>query len=505
MFNSIIYRNKDHTILEYNKHIEDLKTEIARLQTQINVKQNPINNITTKFSEIHLDKCTKESESHVEFSKDVEKMKKTIIDLELQCDKLEQEVSNKQVELSALEEVITIRDSLCKDLQEKLTNMESNLEETRQRLEMVKGHHALALEANESIRREYKAELETLKTKMEEEKQAIINKHKSDQERIRFEYNDLIDTIKTQIMKEKTEEIHDLQDQLDTKEREFTAKLEQINEAADEKLRLCEIQFEERTRNIQDHWTKQQSKIQYLEKEAKDLKYSLSHAEEENSLLQQKFNSLKNENECLKAEKSDKIREINDLKEEFKRKNIDFENEINKLTVEVDKAAKEKSRFEMSLSVTRDIVQVLTMRLRESDSELEHLENTVQTLNNSKELLENELVTYKNTLNNTILECNEYKEALVNILKSKAALAKEHNRIMEHNVTLIESLQNVEKEAYRELGSIKNELIEDVELIKKESNSQIQMLRDEVCNNFVLSIPSHLSKQRFKNILFVLG
>lgn len=496
MFNSIIYRNKDHTILEYNKHIEDLKTEIARLQTQINVKQNPINNITTKFSEIHLDKCTKESESHVEFSKDVEKMKKTIIDLELQCDKLEQEVSNKQVELSALEEVITIRDSLCKDLQEKLTNMESNLEETRQRLEMVKGHHALALEANESIRREYKAELETLKTKMEEEKQAIINKHKSDQERIRFEYNDLIDTIKTQIMKEKTEEIHDLQDQLDTKEREFTAKLEQINEAADEKLRLCEIQFEERTRNIQDHWTKQQSKIQYLEKEAKDLKYSLSHAEEENSLLQQKFNSLKNENECLKAEKSDKIREINDLKEEFKRKNIDFENEINKLTVEVDKAAKEKSRFEMSLSVTRDIVQVLTMRLRESDSELEHLENTVQTLNNSKELLENELVTYKNTLNNTILECNEYKEALVNILKSKAALAKEHNRIMEHNVTLIESLQNVEKEAYRELGSIKNELIEDVELIKKESNSQIQMLRDEVCNNFVLSIPSHLSKQR---------
>lgn len=78
------------------------------------------------------------------------------------------------------------------------------------------------------------------------------------------------------------------------------------------------------------------------------------------------------------------------------------------------------------------------------------------------------------------MECNEYKEALVNILKSKAALAKEHTRIMEHNVTLIESLQNVEQEAYRELGTIQNELIEDVELLKKESCSQIQVLRDEV-------------------------
>ncbi|XP_063823505.1 myosin-4-like [Ostrinia nubilalis] len=479
-------RNKNHTILEHNKHIEELKTEIARLQAQINSTKNPVNNITTKLEDMHLEKSDNKSDGNKEFSRDVENFKKTILELELQCDKLEQEVSNKQVELSSLEEVITIRDSLCKDLQEKLTNMESNLEETRQRLEMVKGHHALALEANESIRREYKVELETLKTKAEEEKQVIINKHKIDQERIKYEYNDLIDSIKTQLVKEKTEEIQDLQDQLEAKEREFAAKLEQINEAAEEKLRLCEIQFEERTRNIQDHWAKQQSKIQYLEKETRDLKYSLNHAEEENLMLQQKLSSIKSEYDCLKTEKEDKIKEINDLKEEIKTKHIDFENEINKLTVEIDKAAKEKSRFEMSLSVTRDIVQVLTMRLRESDNELEHLENTVQTLNDAKDQLENELAQYKNTLNNTVLECNEYKEALVNILKSKAALAKEHNRIMEHNVTLIESLQNVEKEAYRELGSIKNELIEDVELLKKESNSQIQQLRDEVENKRLL-------------------
>lgn len=462
--------------MECNKHIEELKTEIARLQDCIDKSKNPINNLDNKFSDLKLNEKSDEPSGSY-----VDDLKKTMLQLEKQCYKLEQEISDKQVELSSLEEVITIRDSLCKDLQEKLTNMESNLEETRQRLEMVKGHHALALEANESIRREYKVELETLKTKMEEEKQAIINKHKSDQENIKQKYNQLIDTIKIQMLKEKDDVIQILQDQIDTKEREFKAKLEQMNEAADEKLRLCEIQFEERTRSIQEHWSQQQSKIQYLEKEAKDLKYSLSLTEEQNIQLQREINTLKNENDCLKAEKCTINKEICDLKEESKKKIIDFENEINKLTVEVDKAAKEKSRFEMSLSVTRDIVQVLTMRLRESDSELEHMENTVKTLNNTKELLENELTTYKNTLNNTILECNEYKEALVNILKSKAALAKEHNRIMEHNVSLIESLQNVEKEAYRELGSIKNELIEDVELLKKESNSQIQMLREEVC------------------------
>lgn len=469
-------RNKNQTIKEYNRHIDELKNEIARLQDQINVNKNPVHDLGIQISHINLN-----PQSDTEQNNYVEDLKKSITDLEKHCDKLEQEISEKQVELSSLEEIITIRDSLCKDLQEKLTTVESNLEETRQRLEMVKGHHALALDANESIRREYKVELETLKNKMEEEKLSIISKHKSDQEGIKLKYNEIIEDIKNRMLKEKDVVVQELQEQMNSKDYEFKAKLEQINEATDEKLKLCEIQFEERTRTLQEHWSQQQTKIQHFEKETQDLKYSLSLTEEQNIQLQKEMNTLKNENECLRAEKNAMVEEIKILREESKKKIIDFENEINKLTVEVDKAAKEKSRFEMSLSVTRDIVQVLTMRLRESDSELEHMEDTVQSLTNSKDLLENELTTYKNTLNNTVLECNEYKEALVNILKSKAALAKEHNRIMEHNVSLIESLQNVEKEAYRELGSIKDELIEDVELLKKESNSQIQMLREEVC------------------------
>ncbi|KAL4713522.1 hypothetical protein ACJJTC_007760 [Scirpophaga incertulas] len=282
------------------------------------------------------------------------------------------------------------------------------------------------------------------------------------------------------MLKEKDDEIHELQEQLESKNHEFKAKLDQINEATHEKLRLCEIQFEERSKAIQDHWSQQQNQIQFLENETKELKYNLTLTEEQNKQLHREISSLKNENEIFLMEKYNINKEIELLKEESKKKIIEFENEINKLTVEIDKSAKEKSRFEMSLSVTRDIVQVLIMRLRESDSEVEDLEKTVQSLTDSKNVLENELTTYKSTLNKTLIECNEYKEALVNILKSKAALAKEHTRIMEHNVSLIESLQNVEKEAYRELGSIKSELIEDVELMKKESSSQIQMLREEV-------------------------
>ncbi|CAG9791891.1 unnamed protein product [Diatraea saccharalis] len=467
--------------MEYRIHIEELKTEIARLQRSMISNCNELNK---QFEQINLNQDDKISENEINKSEksddEINNLRETISKLESHCDKLEEEISSKQVELSSLEEVITIRDSLCKDLQEKLTTMELCLEETRQRLEMVKGHHSLALEANESIRREYKLELETLKTKMDEEKQAIICKNKTDQETLKIKYEELIESIKTQMSKEKDEVINELQDHLDTKEREFKAKLEQINEATHEKLRLCEIQFEEQARDIQDHWSQQQTKIQYLEKETKDLQCSLSDSEEQNIKLQREINILKNEKESLITEKYNILKEIEELKDESKKKMIDFENQINVLTVEIERAAKEKGRFEMSLSVTRDIVQVLTLRLRESDSEVEQLENTVQTLNSSKEMLENELSSYKNTLNKTVMECNEYKDALMNILKSKAALAKEHNRIMEHNVSLIESLQNVEKEAYRELGSIKNELIEDVELIKKESSSQIQMLREEV-------------------------
>ncbi|CAK1578231.1 unnamed protein product [Parnassius mnemosyne] len=480
-------RNKDHTIFEYNKQIEDLKNEIANLQRKLNGtagSSKDIDCLNKKMHQITLcDKAIQKNEissENLDTAKMIDHLRLEVDKLEKQCEKLEQEVSSKQVELTSFEEVIIIRDSLCQDLQNKLTDMNTCLEETKQRLEMVKGHHALALEANESIRREYKVELETLKNKMEEEKQAILSKSKTEQENIKAHYKSLIKSIKEQLTNEKDTIISELQDKLVIKEQEMKAKLEQIEEAAHEKLKLCEIQLEERSRSIQEHWSLQDNQIQSLENEIKDLKYKLSQNEEHSKKLQNELISLENENDALKSEKYKLAQELDLLKEESKKMIINHENKINKLTVEVDKAIKEKNKFEMSLSVTRDIVQVLTMRLRESDTELEHLEAKIQALTNTKEAMESELVTYKNTLNNTVQECNEYKEALVNILKSKAALAKEHTRIMEHNVTLIESLQNVEKEAYRELGTIKTELIEDVELLKKESDSKIQMLREEV-------------------------
>ncbi|XP_045459680.1 ELKS/Rab6-interacting/CAST family member 1-like [Melitaea cinxia] len=485
-------RNKDTTISEYNKQIDDLKCEIAKLQNLLQeTKKNcdDVEKINNKFSQIAMSDEQPSNDKNANETCPValiNQLNYKIFDLRKNCEKLEKEVSDKQVELSSLEEVITIRDTLCTDLQNKLTNVESCLEETRQRLEMVKGHHALALEANESIRREYKAELETLKTKLDEEKQAILAKSKADQENLKLTYNTLIDSIKCQLKKEKDDKVQELQQSMLAKDREMKAKLEQIDEATHEKLKLCEIQFEERSRHLQEHWAQQQKEIQCLEAEIKELKYLLNINEEKNSVLNKEIKNVQNENDILRTGKANLMKELEDLKDESKKKIIDYENEINKLTVEVDRAIKEKNKFEMSLSVTRDIVQVLTMRLRESDNELEHLESQVQTLTNSKDVLESELASFKNTLNNTVLECNEYKEALVNILKSKAALAKEHNRIMEHNVSLIESLQNVEKEAYRELGSIKSELIEDVEMIKKESKSQIQLLKEEVEKKRVL-------------------
>ncbi|KAJ0179257.1 hypothetical protein K1T71_004969 [Dendrolimus kikuchii] len=478
-------RNKNETISEYNKEIEDYKMNISNLQNQIHgiTKYNDVSKLSKKLSQLTVTNkniLVKECKKNRVIDEPIDDLKNKITELESHCCKLEEEMRNQQLELSSLEGLIIIRDTLCKDLQEKLTNKETCLEETRQQLEMVKGHHALALEANESIRREYKVELEALKIRLEEEKQSILNNCKVEQDNIKMNCNSTIELIKTQMMTDKLEAVQQLRQQLINKECEMKAKLEQLDEATHEKLRICEIQFEERSKNIQDHCDQQEKKIQYLEKETNDLKHKLNILDEQSVNLRKEINSIKNENELLSNEKSNLTNKLDKLNDDFKQKLIDFENEKNKLILEVDKALKEKNKFEMSLSVTRDIVQVLTLRLRESDNELEHLENEVKTLSNSKGALETELSTYKQTLNNTVMECNEYKEALVNILKSKAALTKEHNRIMEHNVTLIESLQNVEIEAYRELGTIKSELIEDVEMFRKESDSQIKMLKEEV-------------------------
>lgn len=482
----INFRNKDYTISEYNKQIEEFKNKIQTLQDQvkeITKNKNKVQCLEDKFSKISLIDNKQDNhnvQKNFVHTKIVSQLESKISELEKQCEKLENEVRMKQLDLSSLEEVITIRDSLCKDLQEKLTTVETKLNETLERLDMVKGHHELALEANESIRREYKVDLETLRLKFDEEKQIIISKSKQDQEKIKSNCNELIESITSQITNEKCQEVQKLQHQLAAKDQELKAKLEQIDEATSEKLKLCEIQFEERFQSIQEHYLKQQQKLQYLEKEEKELKCSLSLIEDKKKSLLKEIIDLKNCNDLLTNEKLGLIKEIDKFKEDSKQKFIDFENQINKLMIEVDKVTKDKNKFEMSLAVTRDIVQVLTVRLRESDNELECLEEKVKGLTDTKEILDNELSSYKSSLSNTVLECNEYKEALVNILKSKAALAKEHTRIMEHNVTLIESLQNVEKEAYRELGSIKNELIEDVELLRQESDSQIKQLRDEV-------------------------
>lgn len=459
-----------------------MKTEIAKLQNKIKVTE--LNKNISKISLVqdNNDQNTilNDEKNHKESSDLIQDLNTKIQLLECQCHNLEQELCAKQVELSSFEEIIVIRDSLCKDLQDKLTSVETCLEETIQRLEMVKGHHALALEANESIRKEYRTELEALKLKVEEEKQAIVIKSRTELENIKTKYNNEISLMKLNYENERQDIVNDFQKQLSIKDNEMKAKLEQIDEATHEKLRLCDIQFEERLTNIQEHCSQQEDKIQYLDKECNELKSVINLAEETKVILQNEISYLKNENECLHKEKLKLQKEIEDVKNDSKRKFIDLENEINKLTTDVENVLKEKNKFEMSLSVTRDIVQVLTMRLRDSDNELEHLEDKIKTLTNNNDVLEKELTSYKSTLKNTVLECNEYKESLLNILKSKAALAKEHNRIMEHNVTLIESLQNVEKEAYRELGSIKNELIEDVELVKKESNTQIKLLREEV-------------------------
>ncbi|XP_041973153.1 interaptin-like [Aricia agestis] len=480
-------RNKDYTIKEYVKQIEELKCEISNLQKTLKDKTNSeINKINENFKQIDINNDEEndfvdEDKENISNFDDVRKnLVYQIQKLQNQCKSLEEEVNSKQVELTSLEDVITIRDSLCADLQKKLSDVESCLDETRQRLEMVKGHHALALEANESIRREYKLELETLKSRLDEEKQAIISKSKADLENLKINYTNIIETLRNQIANEKDDKIYELQKLLASKEKEMKAKLEQVNEASREKLKLCEIQFEERTSSLQEHWSQQQILIKELENEVANLNIKINENIESKADLQKKITDLQDERNTLELNLEQLQRELKEIKEDSKNKTTNMENEISNLKLEIDRVTKEKNKFEMSLSVTRDIVQVLTMRLRESDNEVEHLEKQVQTLSHTKDVLEEELATYKNSLNNTILECNEYKEALVNILKSKAALAKEHNRIMEHNVTLIESLQNVEKEAYRELGSIKSELIEDVELIKKESSSQIKMLRDEV-------------------------
>lgn len=478
-------RNKDLTIAEYIQEIEELKSELFSIRQKINAnlneKSEKIDDLNKQASQKPINDETKNATIIADNNNEViNDLNNTIKLLERHCQSLEEELCSRQVELASMEEMIGIRDSLCQDLQNKLTDIETCLEETKQRLEMVKGHHALALEANESIRREYKAELETLKAKIEEEKLSIINKSKIEQDSIESMFLNQIQSIKDEHEKEKGDIINDLQQQILGKDNEMKAKLEQIHEATHEKLRLCEIQFEERCRDIQEHWAQQQDNIQYLEKETSELKYSLNMAEERNIKLQSEINNLKTKNDVIADEKHMLMKEVDDLKDDYKRKEIEYENKMNKLAAEVENVLKEKNKFELSLFVTRDIVHVLTMRLRESDSDIDLMESNIQTLTNAKKLLEDELVKYKASLNTAMLECNEYKEALINISKSKAVLAQEHTRIMEHNVSLIESLQSVEIEAYRELGSIKNELIEDVELLKKESDAQIKILKDEV-------------------------
>lgn len=208
------------------------------------------------------------------------------------------------------------------------------------------------------------------------------------------------------------------------------------------------------------------NKMVILESEIDHMKNIISDDENNLSKLSDRINELQQQNN----EKDSCINELQSNLQDTENKNKSIQELHNKtisgLRDEIEKLNKEKTNFSVTLETTTQTVEVLGSRLRNSDEHVERLKVQLEdavSLNTS----------YKSQLSNLRKEYDdfktEYNNVLITIVESKSALDKNHQKILQDNKDLVESLHTLETEVWSAISVLKNDLLNDIETIKKMS------------------------------------
>ncbi|XP_077297335.1 uncharacterized protein LOC143919035 [Arctopsyche grandis] len=381
--------------------------------------------------------------------------------------------------------VIRSHKTIIKQLNQQLEEQVSQIQLLIKNIVMIQSHHTLALDANESIRHEYKVEIDALRAKHNEEIALMEKQHNDHLEAERNKYSEKI---------QEGEKSHRLE--MARKERDCSLKINQIEETSAEKLKLCEIQFEERYDELQSYADSQIHKEKELtQKELEECQkhavsqsmYYMHQTTEWKKLIEASDQNAKHysdeaqalrihydEKQCCLEKTETQLKEVERRAEDQKSA---YEKRIGELQREIDRINNDKMKFAVTLETTRQAVEVLSARLRNSDDDVDKFKTKLDDAVSLNAKYETEISKLKEEFKNFK---KEYNDLLTCIVESKAALDKNHQSILKENSDLIESLSLLELDMTANINTLKIDLCYDIEQFKEHSQRTIDQLQFKV-------------------------
>ncbi|XP_058830595.1 desmoplakin-like [Topomyia yanbarensis] len=261
---------------------------------------------------------------------------------------------------------------------------------------------------------------------------------------------------------EKSKLIKEQTDKLKRLEKDHLREIERIGEQAEEKIRISEVQSEERMKALE--LSIQNSISSALANEKMLWKNELDKCQKiaETEIMQCEFE--KRDLRALWEASNEVIKEHENKIDELERKlraemgsssktKEEYENELKEASKENARLKTEKYNYQLTLNNTRSTVNILMDRLKKSDGDVEMLKSELESLIKSK----SEIETENNKLRE---EMEEYRRVLVALRMSSSQLEKE----MREKEEVFEKIMTSEEDAIMtvsQIGKLFNEKMEE--------------------------------------------
>lgn len=423
-----------------NEEVVVLKKELLRLHDEIRVVNFTLDSEVKQFNERDAE-CNRVMADNLQLLDEIDELKRqTDSDMlayveEIQKMIYELDMVKRQNHLIVSD--LALKEAFIRGLQEELASKDIDQDGVREELrdELLEDHKA---EIN-VITKKCEQQIATLKEHHEMKVKEIESIHALERSKLINSHNEVVKKLQTE--------------------------LELSCESAEEKIRISEIQTEQRLKALEstigqsidmekNMWKNEIDKCQKIaeteimqcEFEKQDLKALLEAANE------------------LMREKDDRIEELqtqlgNELTK-FVQCRDNFETEIKETRKECAKVMTEKYNYQLTLNNTRSTVTILMDRLKKSDSDVEILKNDVEILSAGKQEAESRCQQISEELQHLRQEADEYRNALNALRNSSLALERE----IKEKESVFEQFMSSEEntlDTVSKIGKLFNDKIEE--------------------------------------------
>ncbi|KAF2880219.1 hypothetical protein ILUMI_25955 [Ignelater luminosus] len=488
--------NKDLFIQDLTEQVEELKLQLSKLQSQINLlstdKTNlegdieklngeheiSIKNLQTKYQQsleslsgkivVITDIMEQIKNEHMKLKqenrKDLTELLKSINMLEQFYDMLSETY---KVLIDKKTEEIAIKEKQTEELQEQINELCKN---HLQLIDSLKQTHQTEVD---SIKTETEKTIADMKQQLEQEQQNHIKQLKELRELKDID----IRTLKSQFAEDKRRIESDVE-----------AKIKQLTENYEEAKVLAEMQMKEKCNDIEMNWKLKldEAKLESdaILKECQAIaEYSIIQTEVEKNKVIHELNEQKQEVDALKAqnmdlksnyynvnekykqiqvELSNVIVELNEVREDYAREKEDYKSTIEKLT-------KDKHTYEVTISKTHKTIETLKKRLMRSDKDVEQLKAELEATEESKLEIEGKCNLLMDELQIVCGLCDDMEE------QNQIALKITEEKVLQVEQELLNKLETFKQQAIEQV----NTATEQLNKTKKDLTDTLEHLHNQ--------------------------